>query len=51
LGKTTIMISHRPRVIERADWIILLDQGKVKMQGTVAELRAIAGDHLDFLTP
>ncbi len=50
-GKTTILISHRPRVIQLADWIVLLDQGKLKMQGTVAELRAQKGEHLDFLTP
>jgi ATP-binding cassette subfamily C protein len=50
-GKTTILISHRPRVIERADWIVLLEQGKLKMQGSPEELRAQPGDHLDFLTP
>lgn len=29
-GKTTIMISHRPRVINRADWIVLLENGELK---------------------
>jgi ATP-binding cassette subfamily C protein len=50
-GKTTILISHRPRVIQRADWLVLLEQGKLKMQGSVDELRSQSGDHLDFLTP
>ncbi|MBD2771496.1 peptidase domain-containing ABC transporter [Iningainema tapete] len=50
-GKTTIMITHRPRVINRADWIVLIDQGKLKLQGTLEELRSKPGDHLDFLTP
>jgi ATP-binding cassette subfamily C protein len=50
-GKTTILISHRPRVINRADWIVLLDQGKLKMQGSLEELRSQPGDHLDFLNP
>ena len=50
-GKTTILISHRPRVINRADWIVLLDQGKLKMQGTLEELRLQSGDHLNFLNP
>ena len=50
-GKTTILISHRPRVINRADWIVLLDNGRVKLQGTVTELRSQAGEHLDFLNP
>ena len=50
-GKTTIVISHRPRVISRADWIVFLDQGQVVLTGTVEELRSIAGQHLDFLNP
>jgi ATP-binding cassette, subfamily C, bacterial len=50
-GKTTILISHRPRVISRADSIIFLEQGKVKIQGTPDELRAIDGKHLEFLSP
>jgi ATP-binding cassette, subfamily C, bacterial len=50
-GKTTIMISHRPRVIQRADWIVLLEQGQLKLQGALADLRHQAGDHLDFLIP
>ncbi|MGL5793851.1 MAG: peptidase domain-containing ABC transporter, partial [Waterburya sp.] len=48
-GKTTILISHRPRVIVRADWIVMLEKGKLKIQGTPEQLRSFAGDHLDFL--
>ena len=48
-GKTTIMISHRPSVINRADWIVLLEDGKLKLQGSAAELRSRPGQHLDFL--
>lgn len=50
-GKTTIVISHRPRVISRADWVVLLDQGEVVLAGTVEELRSLPGQHLDFLNP
>jgi ATP-binding cassette subfamily C protein len=50
-GKTTILISHRPRVINRADWIVLLEQGKLKMQGTLEDMRSRPGNHMDFLTP
>jgi len=50
-GKTTIVISHRPRVISRADWVVLLDQGEVVLTGTVEELRSLPGQHLDFLNP
>ncbi|MGB3292924.1 MAG: ATP-binding cassette domain-containing protein [Phormidesmis sp.] len=48
-GKTTILISHRPKVISRADWIVMLSEGQLKCQGTPAELYAQDGDHLDFL--
>ncbi len=50
-GKTTIMISHRPRVIQRADFIVLLDKGLLKMQGISEDLLNIYGDHVNFLTP
>lgn len=50
-GKTTILISHRPRVISRADWIVLLDQGRLVTQGSIKDLRSEMGQHLDFLTP
>lgn len=49
--KTTILISHRPRVIERADWIVLLDQGKLLLQGSREDLLSKSGIHSDFLTP
>ncbi len=49
--QTTIIISHRPRLIERADWIVYLENGKLKIQGTPQELKAIPGEHLNFLTP
>ncbi|WP_414573866.1 peptidase domain-containing ABC transporter [Nostoc sp. CCY 9925] len=48
-GKTTIMISHRPQVIKRADWIVLLEDGRLKIQGTPEELRHVPGEHLSFL--
>jgi ABC-type bacteriocin/lantibiotic exporter with double-glycine peptidase domain len=50
-GKTTILISHRPRVILRADLVVYLDRGELKLAGTPAALTQIPGNHLDFLTP
>lgn len=49
-GETTILISHRPKVIERADWIVLLENGKLKMQGSLEKFRSLAGEHSSFLT-
>jgi ABC-type bacteriocin/lantibiotic exporter with double-glycine peptidase domain len=48
-GKTTILISHRPKVIQRTDWVVFLEKGHLKISGTPAELRHQPGDHLDFL--
>ncbi|MDZ8189850.1 MAG: peptidase domain-containing ABC transporter [Nostoc sp. ChiSLP02] len=48
-GKTTILISHRPKVIQRADWIVMLDQGRIQIQGTPEQLRQIKGEHLHYL--
>lgn len=48
-GKTTILISHRPQVITQADWVIFLDDGKLELQGTLADLRAATGNHLAFI--
>ena len=48
-GKTTILISHRPKVIVRADWVVMLEKGQLKIQGTPEKLRSVGGDHLDFL--
>ncbi|MTJ14808.1 peptidase domain-containing ABC transporter [Anabaena sp. UHCC 0187] len=50
-GKTTILITHRPKVINRADWIVLIDQGKLKLEGSLEDLRTKPGEHLDFLIP
>lgn len=50
-GKTTILISHRPRVIQLADWIVYLEDGVLKRQGTPDELRDQLGEHVEFLTP
>lgn len=48
-GKTTILISHRPMVINRADWVVLLDQGQLKLQGSVKDLLSTPGSHCYFL--
>lgn len=48
-GKNTILISHRSQVIKRANWIVFLEKGRLKIQGTPADLSKISGEHLDFL--
>ncbi|MEH2151262.1 peptidase domain-containing ABC transporter [Nostoc sp.] len=48
--KTTILITHRPSVINRADWIVLLDKGQVQLQGTLETFLSKQGEHLKFLS-
>lgn len=42
-GKTTIITTHRLSAIEHADWIIVLDDGKVVEEGTHADLLNAGG--------
>ncbi len=49
--RTTILISHRPRVVLRADLVVYLDRGELKLLGTPAELSLLPGKHLNFLQP
>jgi ABC-type bacteriocin/lantibiotic exporter with double-glycine peptidase domain len=50
-GKTTITISHRPRVILRSDFVVYIDRGEVKLTATPEELSQLPGPHLNFLNP
>lgn len=50
-GKTTIIISHRPHVIQRTDWVAFLEKGQLKAHGKPKDLQALAGEHLKFIAP
>jgi ATP-binding cassette, subfamily C, bacterial len=47
-GQTTILISHRPRVIARADYIVLLEEGKIQLQDFTEEIQNKSGFHSQF---
>jgi ATP-binding cassette, subfamily C, bacterial len=49
-GKTTIMISHRPATINRADWIALINKGQLVLEGERKALLNVPGEHLNFLS-
>lgn len=42
-GRTTLVIAHRLSTIEKADQILVLDQGQIVERGTHAELLALNG--------
>lgn len=49
-GKTTILISHRPTVVQRASWIVVLEQGQVVRQGSRSQLLNHPGTHLEWMS-
>ena len=42
-GKTVILITHQLSTVERADHVIVLEEGQVVQQGSVAELGSVEG--------
>ena len=49
VGRTSIIVSHRLAAVRDADWILVLDRGRVVEQGTHAELIARAGRYWELL--
>ena len=41
-SRTTLMVSHRPSVISRCDWVVLLRNGRVAFQGVPGEMGKVA---------
>ncbi len=48
-GRTTIIISHRLAAVREADWILVLDGGRVVEEGRHAELVAKRGRYWELL--
>lgn len=49
LGKTTIIIAHRLSTIKKADYIYVLDKGKIVEEGTHEALMAREGTFFDYV--
>jgi ABC-type multidrug transport system fused ATPase/permease subunit len=49
-GRTTIVIAHRMSTIEKCDKIFVLDNGKVKEEGTFKELSNKEGGFFSNMT-
>jgi ATP-binding cassette subfamily C protein len=50
-ARTTIIIAHRLSTIENADYIYLIDDGRIKEEGTLAELLSTQGHFSTFFKP
>lgn len=46
-GRTTLLVTHRRSTLALADRVVVLDQGRVVDEGTVAELEPLLGSLLD----
>ena len=49
VGRTSIIVSHRLAAVRDADWILVLDGGRIVEQGTHAELQAAGGRYWELL--
>ncbi|MGH7509955.1 MAG: ABC transporter ATP-binding protein [Gemmatimonadales bacterium] len=49
VGRTSIIVSHRLTAVRGADWILVLDGGRIVEQGTHAELLAAGGRYWELL--
>ena len=48
-GRTTIMVTHRPALLRRADRILVLEHGRIVQHGTHAELAPLPGPYRELL--
>ncbi len=49
VGRTSIIVSHRLAAVRDADWILVLDGGKIVEQGTHPDLLAAGGRYWELL--
>jgi subfamily B ATP-binding cassette protein MsbA len=50
VGRTTLVIAHRLSTIQRADLVLVIDNGRIVEAGTPAELMAACGHYYQLYT-
>jgi ATP-binding cassette subfamily B protein len=45
-GRTTFIVAHRLSTLRRADFIIVMEDGRIVQRGTHAELMRVSGPYL-----
>ena len=48
-GRTSIIVSHRLAAVRDADWILVLDEGRIVEEGTHPQLIAAGGRYWELL--
>ena len=46
-GQTRVVVTHKASTADRADWVVVLDHGRLAAQGPPAHLRAARGPQVD----
>ena len=46
---TTVVVTHRPAMLELADVVIVMSEGRIIEQGTPADLAAASGEYARLL--
>lgn len=45
--QTTIIVSHRLSAVHQADWVLVMDQGRIVEEGSPSDLMALQGWYYD----
>lgn len=48
-GRTVVMVTHRQLAMERADWVVVLDRGRVLEEGSYERLRDSGGPFCELV--
>jgi ABC-type multidrug transport system ATPase subunit len=50
VGKTRILVTHQVHLLSQCDLVLVLDNGRIKAQGSIADLQQSGVDFTTFVT-